>query len=50
MKNPKKYNVLANNQGFTQVELIVVIVIVLILMIGAVGVVGMGGGGWDVFD
>ena len=37
MKIPKKYNVLANNQGFTQVELIVVIVIVLILMIGAVG-------------
>ena len=37
MKIPKKYNVLANNQGFSQVELIVVIVIVLILMIGAVG-------------
>ncbi len=37
MKIPKKYDVLATNQGFTQVELIVVIVIVLILMIGAVG-------------
>ena len=46
MKIPKKYNVLANNQGFTKVELIVVIVIVLILMIGAVGLVGMGGSIW----
>ena len=37
MKIPKKYNVLANNEGCSQVELIVVIVIVLILMVGAVG-------------
>jgi len=32
MKIPKKYNVLTNNQGFTQVELIVVVVIGVILV------------------
>ena len=32
MKIPKKYNILANNQGFTRVELIVVVVIGVILV------------------
>ena len=44
MKIPKKYKALANNRGFTKVELIVVIVICAILGLLLIGAIGMGAG------